>query len=138
MRARSLAGGINLFMFFHIPVAKVKIDEVREFYKNILGFDLEFEGAIVNGEYPRVGLYFYPEKRQKKGGSTILSFIVSKNLPSIAKRVKDFGIDVEIVTDMLRLNYAARFSDPADNAVQISCDNIVDDNGESFAVSMID
>lgn len=127
-----------MFMFFHIPVSKVKIDEVRDFYKNILGFDSDFESALVNGEYPRVGLYFYPEKRQKRSDSTVLSFIVSKNLPSIARRIKNYGVDVEIVTDMLRLNYAARFADPADNAIQISCDNIVDDNGESFDVSMID
>ena len=63
---------------------------------------------------------------------------MSKNLPSIAKRIKDAGVEVEVVTDMLRLNYVARFTDPDDNAIQISCDNIVDDNGESFDVSMID
>lgn len=127
-----------MFMFFHIPVSRVKVDEVRDFYKNILGFDSDFEGALVNGGYPGVGLYFKPAKRQKKSDSTVLSFIVSKNLPSIAKRIKDAGVEVEVVTDMLRLNYVARFTDPDDNAIQISCDNIVDDNGESFDVSMID
>ena len=53
-------------MFFHIPVSRVKVDEVRDFYKNILGFDSDFEGALVNGGYPGVGLYFKPAKRQKK------------------------------------------------------------------------
>lgn len=68
----------------------------------------------------------------------MLSFIVSKNLPSIARRIKDFGIDVEIVTDMLEMKYAARFSDPAENFIQIFCDNIIDDSGVYFDVSIID
>lgn len=135
----SYQGEIKLaFVFFHIPVAKAKVDEVREFYKNALGFDLDFEGALVSSEYPRVGLQFFPDKRQKRSGSTVLSFIVSKNLPSIARRIKDFGIDVEIVTDMLEMKYAARFSDPAENFIQIFCDNIIDDSGVYFDVSIID
>ena len=125
-------------MYFNIPIKKVKLADSHHFYKTILGFDREHEGVLFNAYYQNVGISFFFEKNAGRAESCYLSFWVDNNLPTVANRIRQKGVRVDLVTDMLERHYTIRLNDPSGNLIQISSRTLQDDNEEVFDTSIVD
>lgn len=125
-------------MYFNIPIQKSKLLDSQEFYKKILGFEREHDGALFSPDYPNVGISFFFDRNSGRAEHCYLAFSVDKNLPSIANKIKQAQVPIDLVTDMLERHYTARFNDPSGNLIQISSETLQDDNGAQFEVSVID
>jgi predicted enzyme related to lactoylglutathione lyase len=134
-------GGIEMKkIFFNIPTNKNKLEESLTFYAQTINFKKVSDESyyLINDEYPNVGLGLMLEKNRAQSERGFLSFHIEKNLPTLCSTIKNLGIDIDIVTDMLGDFFVARFNDPSGNLIQISCDSLADDSGTKFEVSMID
>jgi hypothetical protein len=128
------------FISVNIPTRKSLYKETRDFYIKNLNFlpRNENEYMLVNESYPCVALYLQQHKKNKQTTETQLTFHIEKNLPSFCKRLRDFGIEVEVVTDMCGNQYSASFNDPSDNLIYIYCDTLEDENNETVDTLTID
>jgi len=97
------------------------IETVVNFYKDVLGFNLEYqqEDKFVSFIFPngaRLGIKKAKEEREKPGFQTV--FIGVRNIENIYQELKDKG--VTILKELVKLSYGKEFSilDPDKNKIE--------------------
>jgi catechol 2,3-dioxygenase-like lactoylglutathione lyase family enzyme len=119
----------------HIPMLRKKgmPEKMTAFYENALGYepDPEMDVLRIPGHQDLAVTFKYSDAAPKRTAA-LYEFFVEKNFPSFCERLKNKGVEFDLVARTPGF-YIARIVDPSGNSIEVICEDFEDESGADIS-----